>query len=148
MVEDQERQREMNKNDRWKVPKTTLGDVQSIRAALLNIKYTALGSRATGGLGHTSPGATEPRSLCRAHQHLHQDHGCLVPALPEKWMPKTFHSVLELEWWEKNLRHLKQKWCSTKCGLSQLPNLQCPWNPAFGKCNGTARLQSRHRTFF
>lgn len=38
VVEDQERQREMNKNDRWKVPKMTLGDVQSIRATLLNIK--------------------------------------------------------------------------------------------------------------
>lgn len=33
VVEDQERQREMNKNDRWKVPKMVLGGVQSVRTA-------------------------------------------------------------------------------------------------------------------
>lgn len=36
VVEDQERQREMNKNDRWKVPKMILGGVQSIRTVFLS----------------------------------------------------------------------------------------------------------------
>lgn len=33
VAEDQERQREMNKNDRWEVPKMILGGVQSVRTA-------------------------------------------------------------------------------------------------------------------
>lgn len=55
VVEDQERQREMNKNDRWKVPKMTLGDVQSIRAALPNINYP-------GEQSHWWPGSHQPWS--------------------------------------------------------------------------------------
>lgn len=74
VVEDQERQREMNKNDRWKVPKMILGGVQSVRTAFLSTeKQTMLESRAAGGLGHTSLRATKSSSPCRAHEHLGQD---------------------------------------------------------------------------
>lgn len=85
VVEDQERQREMNKNDRWEVPKTTLGGVQSVWPVQMSAwKCTAMKAEPQGA--QLTP-LTEPQSTAladRACGSLSHDPRVFCACLPRK----------------------------------------------------------------